>query len=286
MGANSEEPVEGAQLASHARLSEALESQLRIEEQLLGAERERQAVVERIQEQQTLVGRNTAQDLASGVDNGVKLEDTAAEAEKLNGSFEQLRSSSAGFFDETGSGMKNLFRTVFQTELTSAKNSWDSFCASLLNSFAKATAKMASSWLDDILGGVFSGFGTGSGESGASVQAELLHSGGIVGDAGITRMVPPALFSGAPRLHDGLAADEFPAILQRGETVIPKGQGDHGGQSSLKVDVKIDNRSSTPLRLEQGAVTRDMDKMVIEIVARDINEYGVLGRMLHGLKRS
>ena len=28
----------------------------------------------------------------------------------------------------------------------------------------------------------------------------------------------------APRLHAGLASDEVPAILQKGETVIPKGQ--------------------------------------------------------------
>lgn len=39
------------------------------------------------------------------------------------------------------------------------------------------------------------------------------HSGGIVGDLGI------------PRLHSGLAPDEFPAILQTGETVLPRGVG-------------------------------------------------------------
>lgn len=39
------------------------------------------------------------------------------------------------------------------------------------------------------------------------------------------RAVPSHLFAGAPRLHNGLMADEFPAILQKGETVLPKNTG-------------------------------------------------------------
>jgi hypothetical protein len=35
-----------------------------------------------------------------------------------------------------------------------------------------------------------------------------------------------SLWNNAPRFHSGLAGDEFPAILQRGETVIPKGKAD------------------------------------------------------------
>jgi hypothetical protein len=38
----------------------------------------------------------------------------------------------------------------------------------------------------------------------------------------VTRQVPAALFVNAPRLHQGLRADEFPAILQRGERVTSK----------------------------------------------------------------
>jgi hypothetical protein len=32
------------------------------------------------------------------------------------------------------------------------------------------------------------------------------------------------MIASAPRLHNGLAADEFPAVLQKGETVVPKGK--------------------------------------------------------------
>jgi len=51
------------------------------------------------------------------------------------------------------------------------------------------------------------------------------HKGGVVGkDLVPKRKVPSALFDYAPRLHNGLRADEFPAILQKGEQVIPKNQ--------------------------------------------------------------
>ena len=51
-----------------------------------------------------------------------------------------------------------------------------------------------------------------------TMGAPVMHSGHM----GQQRNVPSFLFSGSPRLHNGLAGDEFPAILQKGETVIPR----------------------------------------------------------------
>lgn len=64
-------------------------------------------------------------------------------------------------------------------------------------------------------GGFFSGIG--------SFFSSLFHEGGIVGEtmAG-RRAVPAHAFIGARRFHNGLMPDEFPAILQKGETVLPK----------------------------------------------------------------
>ena len=59
------------------------------------------------------------------------------------------------------------------------------------------------------------------------------HQGGMVGRDGIpTRMVDPGVFAHAPRLHSGLASDEFPAILQRGEEVRSRAQVSYGGGGS------------------------------------------------------
>jgi len=56
-----------------------------------------------------------------------------------------------------------------------------------------------------------------------------IHQGGVVGGAGIPRVMMPAmLLAGAGRYHNGLRPDEFPAILQRGERVIPRGGGGSG----------------------------------------------------------
>lgn len=52
----------------------------------------------------------------------------------------------------------------------------------------------------------------------------VAHSGGIIGEKGMTTIVPSSYFAGAPRFHNGLAPNEFPAILQRGEGVFTPGQ--------------------------------------------------------------
>jgi hypothetical protein len=58
--------------------------------------------------------------------------------------------------------------------------------------------------------------------SAASTGAGVLHGGGRVGFGGQTRSVPASTFIGAPRLHRGLADDEFASILERGEVVLSK----------------------------------------------------------------
>ena len=74
------------------------------------------------------------------------------------------------------------------------------------------------------------GMGTNTTFAGGATVADNLalvrHSGGTVGvSGGAMRSIPASYFNSAPRLHQGLAADEYPAILQKGEQVIPKGGG-------------------------------------------------------------
>ena len=87
--------------------------------------------------------------------------------------------------------------------------------------------KGANSWLSTALGNLF-----GRGGGATSV---VLHGGGIVGSeqAGF-RSLPPMAFAGAPRYHSGgIAGDEVPAILRKGEGVFTPGQmaalGGRGG---------------------------------------------------------
>jgi hypothetical protein len=62
--------------------------------------------------------------------------------------------------------------------------------------------------------------------------AGVFHEGGVVGEAGgRTRQVSPLMFANAPRYHTGgiagLAPDEMPAILRKGEEVIKESDPRH-----------------------------------------------------------
>ncbi len=107
------------------------------------------------------------------------------------------------------------------------------------------------------------------------IPASIKHTGGVVGVGGGQRMVPAATFIGAPRLHGGLAADEFPTILQRGESVIPKG----GGASPTIV---INNNTGQQMK-QDGAVKFNGREWVVGIITEEINQYGPLRNTIQGI---
>ena len=83
------------------------------------------------------------------------------------------------------------------------------------------------------------------------------HTG--IGPGGIStrRRVSAMTMAGAPRLHSGLRSDEFPAILQQGETVIPRGMSVGGGNTVVKQSVRIDARGAMDPYL-LGRLRREM----------------------------
>jgi tape measure domain-containing protein len=104
--------------------------------------------------------------------------------------------------------------------------------AAALNAMAVSSSGGA---LANTVGGLGSFGGSNPLELGFSGNPHF-HAGGVVGHTPAPiRGVPYGTFRGAPRLHNGgipgLAADEVPAILQRGEQVIPRGGG--GGDIHL-----------------------------------------------------
>ncbi len=86
------------------------------------------------------------------------------------------------------------------------------------------------------------------------------HDGGVVGESAPSKAayMPAALFAGAPRLHSGLMPDEFPAILQKGETVLPKGVS-----AGSPVTVNVYEAPGTQAKVQQrddgnGGLTLDV----------------------------
>ena len=128
------------------------------------------------------------------------------------------------------------------------------------------------------LGGLFGGLFGGGG--GASVAT--MHTGSKTGGVRNMRNVSPAMFANAPRLHNGLLPGEFPAILQKGEIVIPKSAARAAATSgdNSRVDIgniEINVPSGVAANSDQGkALGMQIDKAVQAIIVRERRPGGLL----------
>ena len=162
----------------------------------------------------------------------------------------------------------SFFKDVFRGELDGADEYFRAFCYSLTDSFSDAMGQMAkealfgggssggSGLFGSIASGIAGAFGGGGGtQLWDGYSAITWHKGGVVGEdaGGPARYLPASMFAHAPRLHKGLAPDEFPAILQRGEMVIPANRatqptGTSGGDTYNNITIQaIDSKSFAEL---------------------------------------
>ncbi len=105
------------------------------------------------------------------------------------------------------------------------------------------------------------------------------HTGGFAGAANASSVVNPALFVNAPRYHSGgfagLRPDEVPAILQRGEEVIPKSDPRHAMNRGAGGNVKIEIiNKGQPVAASDAEVSFDANGMVAKVVIDDIGRDG------------
>lgn len=170
--------------------------------------------------------------------------------------------------DNFATGALNNASTALLDFLDHTKSGKDAF-ADFSRSIVRAINEMIIKFavlgpLAKALSGAFGGGAGGGGGFLASLFATK-HSGGLAEDAGPMKYVNPLAFVGAPKLHDGLMPDEFPAILQRGERVIPR--GGQSGNGNVQLDVVVNNTISDQAkikpRMEQGPSGQ---RMVIDVV--------------------
>lgn len=130
---------------------------------------------------------------------------------------------------------------------------------------AGALSKVADKLIDIALNSVFDGGGgigglLGGGRRGGLLGGFLipgiLHSGGVAGKDGYGhgRAVSPSVFAGAKRYHSGGVAGmqpgEVPAILQKGEIVIPKNAKaapQAGGHITVSASMEVINGNLVPV---------------------------------------
>lgn len=105
--------------------------------------------------------------------------------------------------------------------MASDSENWKDHAVNAIKDVAFHYLKLA---LSKQIAGVISGV-TGGGTTSVAV----MHTGGVVGTDGARARVPAWVFAGAPEYHTGgvagLKPNEVPAILERGERIIPNGGG-------------------------------------------------------------
>ncbi|NCD40740.1 MAG: hypothetical protein EOL88_01475 [Bacteroidia bacterium] len=179
-------------------------------------------------------------------------------------------------FSGLSSGLEDCFFNIFKGNLDDAAEAMSSFADSIMQSVAQIMSNQIAA---QMLSGVFGMFGggtktapsTGGGEFTSWLSAFKHHSGGIVSGTHNSRMrVNAALFNGAPRFHNGLMSDEFPAILQKGEVVIPKNGFKTQTSKPQNVTVNIKNESGESLKITKSTSSGDMSQTIIDVVVDGI----------------
>jgi len=109
--------------------------------------------------------------------------------------------------------------------------------------------------------------------SGSLGSWPVMHGGGMAGDPGLpTRRLPVGLFADDPRLHEGLAPDEFRAVLQRGETVLPRGTS---AAPNVRMEVHYHGEQKSARQMEPRW---EGDEYIIGVILDDKNHKGPLSQ--------
>lgn len=187
----------------------------------------------------------------------------------ISGSLGAALDSLGGSLVDMMSGQKSVGEG-FQDMATAALG----FFAGFMRDIALAIAKMY------ILKAIQAAIG---GPAGAAIGG-VAHDGGIVGSLNRSRAVSPAWFTAAPRYHTGgivgLAPDEYPAILQKGEEVLKAsdsrnilnggaaaggGTGDASAGGAGVRFVLVDERSKVPEAMNSS----EGDRVIVQSLKRN-----------------
>jgi GH24 family phage-related lysozyme (muramidase) len=225
--------------------------------------------VEKARIQQQLLSEAQKAGVTVTPEIAASIETLAENYARASAASDQLRDSQQRVA-ETNSEFRQFGRGLaggFIDDLRAGKSAADA----LANALDKVADKLLDMALDSFFGiGAKGGGGLfGGGLLGGAIIPGILHSGGVAGSDGYGhgRSVSPSAFSGARRYHTGtmsaggpaLRPGEVPAILERGEVVLPRGSR-AGGGSSFAPTYNIDARGADQAavaRLERGLQERD-----------------------------
>lgn len=167
--------------------------------------------------------------------------------------------------------VKESFKGLL-TDIASGVNPVDA----LTDALGRLADKLLDLALDDMFNSFMKPGGATAGGSGGGMFAGLFHGGGVAGSARSGRRVSPLAFAGAPRYHGGgiagIKPGEVPAILKRGEPILPSmgalkaiagsRQGDN------RIIVNNNNGSTVRASRDSNGVTRiDIDDQIASLLS-------------------
>ena len=192
----------------------------------------------------------------------IEIENTKTKTQELADQFrEDFAVGMSDVIVNIGTNIADVIRG-FQSWGDAIKNIRDTFLnfvADFLINIAKMIAKQAI--LNALQQGKSSG---GFFDFVAGLIAPTKHTGGIVGASGPTRTVSPLAFAAAARYHSGgiagLAPDEVPTILRKGEEVLtesdPRHRNNGGMGAAGKTEVKVVNTIDPGSFVSEGLNTK------------------------------
>ena len=180
--------------------------------------------------------------------------------------------------DRITGALSSSFSSLFKDMIKGTKSAGDAI-ADLLGKLGDLFIDQAFNML---FGGMFGGgFGMGGGARGGllggAIIPGILHSGGTAGIDGYGhgRSFNPAIWANAPRYHNGtpfagLRSNEVPAILERGERVIPANQ--NGNMAQTVVIIRLEDGLRADIVGEATGQAVQITKNMVEPVSRTVNQ--------------
>jgi hypothetical protein len=166
---------------------------------------------------------------------------------------EETMSSLVQLSQRTAERMQDNFSSFFFDAMKGELKSLEDYVNAVMDSILRAVSDMAGQLATQAIfgGGAVGGMGGGGGligwlaglfGGGGSTMSQttalglVRHAGGWVDGSGPHRAMPAWMLASAPRLHNGLAPDEYPAILQRGERVLSRRDA---GRPSANITINV-----------------------------------------------
>lgn len=159
-------------------------------------------------------------------------------ARKFGAEYGDMAAQVESFTQQMGNTIANTLADSFMKGKFSAYDFFNSLISYAAQAVSNAAVGKIIGGIGSAFGGLFGGGADTSAAGEALVRSDYYHSGGIAGkSSGRSGLFPASAFTNAPRFHSGggFGADEYPAVLLRGERVLNRDEtrAYNAGQASV-----------------------------------------------------